>query len=111
MLKIKLCIFCSLHAGRGTILDVNTHLVPVQQAIWEARSDWKKIGRILGVTEGDICTIRFPKDGECLNKVLCIWMKMDKATIHHLLNALEDITVGHRDICKHDSCSYRSRQD
>ena len=86
-----------LFAG-GTTLEVDTHLLPVKRAIWQARSDWREIGRGLGVAKGDIRSIHFHDDGECLNRVLCMWMETGSATIHHLLNALEDVTVGRSDI-------------
>ena len=50
------------------------------------------------MAEGDICSIHFHDDGECLNTVLCMWMGTGNATIHHLLNALEDVTVRRSDI-------------
>ena len=51
----------------------------IKRAIWQARSDWREISRGLGVAEGDIRTIHFHDDGECLNRVLCMWMETGNA--------------------------------
>ena len=84
-----------------TTLKVNTHLLSVKGAIWEARSQWRDIGRLLpGVTEGTISAIHEPNDSECLHKVLTVWIQSGSASIYHLLNALENKTVSRFDISK-----------
>ena len=65
--------------------------------IWEARAQWKNIGRALGISEGTICSIH-ADDGESLHQILTHWMHAGNATIQDLLTALEDPTVGRRDI-------------
>ena len=70
----------------------------MKSAVFEARSQWKAIGRALGLTEGTIDSIHHQDDGECLHKVLSKWMHSGGATIHGLLGALEDITVARHDI-------------
>ena len=70
----------------------------MKRAVWDARHQWKNIGRELGLSEGTIQSIHEPDDGECLHQVLLRWMKTGRATINDLLEALEDPTVDHRDI-------------
>ena len=78
---------------------MDKHFIHVKHVVWGARAQWKNIGRSLpGLSEGAIQSINEPHDGECLHMVLSLWMKTDRATINDLLKALEDITVGHRDI-------------
>ena len=84
----------------GIVLTVDTHLRPVKSAIWEARAQWRDIGRALDLTEGTIESIHEPNDGESLNTVLKKWMTSGEATIHNLLEALEDVTVDRKDIAK-----------
>ena len=66
--------------------------------IWEAQAQWKNIGRALGLPEGTICSIHESSDGESLHQILTHWMHAGNATIQDLLTALEDRTVGRRDI-------------
>ena len=78
---------------------MDKHLRHVKRAVWEARTQWKNIGRSLpGLSEGTIQSIHEANDGECLHQVLLRWMKTGRATINDLLEALEDPTVDHRDI-------------
>ena len=70
----------------------------MKSAVFEARPQWKAIGRALGLTDGTIDSIHDQDDGECLHKVLSKWMHSGGATIHGLLDALEDITVARHDI-------------
>ena len=81
-----------------TLLKVNTHLLPVRQSIWEARPQWRDIGRALDLTESTVQSIHEPNDGECLHQVLLKWMQSGDATIYNLLEALEDVAVGRTDI-------------
>ena len=65
----------------------------------EAAYQWKDIGRALpGVTEGNIQSIRFSEDSECLNAVLSKWIITGRAKTNDLLEALEEPTVGRTDI-------------
>ena len=80
------------------VLDPVAHLQPVKSALWEAGSQWRDIGRALGLTDGTIRTIRNQDDGECLQDVLAKWMYSGEATTHDLNKALEDPTVGRGDI-------------
>lgn len=87
--------------GGATILDINTHLKPVKEAIWDARSKWRDIGRLLpGLTEGTIATIHDLDDNESLHKVLSLWMHSGNAMIQDILKALEHVTVSRVDIAK-----------
>lgn len=72
----------------------------MKKSIWEARPQWRDIGRALGLTDSTIRTIRIhePNDGECLHEVLSKWMQSGGATVHNLLEALEDVTVTRTDI-------------
>ena len=70
----------------------------MKKAIWEAREQWRDIGRALNISDGTIRAIHEPNDGESLHEVLSQWIKSDKATIHDLLQALEDVTVNRTDI-------------
>ena len=74
--------------------------MPIKEAIWDARSQWKDIGRKLGLREGDIRAIHEPTDGECLHEVLCMWIQSGKATISDLLEALESRIIGRSDIVR-----------
>ena len=82
------------------VLTVDSHLRPVKRAIWESRVHWRNIGRALDLTEGSIDSIHEPDDGESLHKVLKKWMESDKAMMHDLLMALDDVTVGRMDIAE-----------
>ena len=89
---MKQFIYCS------TVLNIKHHLLPVKHAVWEARTQWKNIGRELGLSEDIIKSIHDPDDGECLHEVLSKWLQTGNATIYDLLEALEDPIVAHRDI-------------
>lgn len=89
-------VLCILNVA--TVLTVNDHLRHVKGLIWDARRCWRNIGRALDLSDYTIDSIREPDDGESLHKVLKTWMESGKATISDLINALEDHTVGHRDI-------------
>ena len=80
------------------MLSVGTHLQPVKRSVWKTRSLWKEIGRALGISDDTISTIHYTDDGECLNKVLSLWIYSGKATIRDLLRALADKTVKRNDI-------------
>ena len=80
------------------ILKINSDLRQVKQALWEARSQWKDIGHALDISDGTIRSIHEPSDGESLHQILTIWMQSGTATIQDLLMALEDATVGRKDI-------------
>ena len=77
---------------------MSEHLQHVKKAVWEARPQWKDVGRSLGMNDGTICSIHDSDDGECLHKVLSLWIHSGKATIYDFLKALEDKTVGRHDI-------------
>ena len=84
--------------GVPTVLAIDTHLRHVKNAIFEARSQWKEIGRSLNLSDGTIRSIHESDDGERLHQVLSLWIQAGSATIHNLLNALEDVSVGRNDI-------------
>ena len=94
------CYVYFLFLCTGVVLTVDSHLRPVKEAIWESRVQWRNIGRALDLTEGTIDSIHEPNDGESLHKVLKKWMESGKATMHDLLMALDDVTVGRIDIAK-----------
>ena len=66
--------------------------------IWEARAQWKNIGRALDIPEGTIRSIHEDDDGESLHQILTHWIHAGTATIQDLLKALKDSTVGRKDI-------------
>lgn len=71
----------------------------VKNAIWEARAQWKDIGRALDVDEGTLSTIRHANDGECLNEVLLKWIQGNaNPTIGDIVEAMKDPTVARMDI-------------
>ena len=80
------------------ILKIDSDLQRVKKALWEARSQWKDIGRALDISDGTIRSIHEPSDGESLHHMLTLWMQSGTATIQDLLKALEDSTVGRKDI-------------
>ena len=77
---------------------MDDHLRYVKEAVWQARAQWKNIGRSLGLSEGAIQSIHDQDDSECLHAVLLIWIHTGNATINDLLDALENRTVGRRDL-------------
>ncbi len=79
----------------NAVLGVDTHLMPLKEAIWDARSKWKDIGRKLGLTDGDINAIKESEHNisECLNEVLVRWIQTGKATIYDLLKALKSEVI------------------
>lgn len=97
---VHFTLFQLLFAGQDEILTINTHLRPVKTAIWEARSEWKAIGRALDLPNGTIDSIHDQHDGEALHQVLSKWMETGQATTQLLLKALKDPTVGRNDIAK-----------
>ena len=77
--------------------------MPLKEAIWEARSKWKDIGRKLGLKDGDIHAIEeseHNKISEFLNEVLVQWMQTGKATIYDLFKALDSSVIGRSDIVR-----------
>ena len=80
------------------ILKIDSDLQQVNKALLEARSQWRDIGRALDISDGTIRSIDEPSDGESLHQILTLWMQSGTATIQDLLTALEDPTVGRRDI-------------
>ena len=86
------------YADGATVLKMDTHLRHVKRAIWEARSQWRDIGRALNLTDGTIESIHEVNDGESLHRVLSQWIQTGTATMPDLLQALEDDTVNRTDI-------------
>lgn len=80
-----------------SILKVDANLKQVRKYVWEARSQWRDIGRALNLSEGDISAIH-ESDEESLTKVIKLWMQSGEATLLTLLKALEDKTVSLLDI-------------
>ena len=74
--------------------------MPIKEAVWDARSQWKDIGRKLGLKSGDIRAIHDPSDGECLHEVLSLWMHTGKASINVLLKALESKIIDRSDLAR-----------
>ena len=93
-LHILICVI----VGEATVLKIDTHLRHVKRSIYEAKSQWKNIGRSLDLSEGTINSIKDPDNGECIHIVLTHWIQTGTATIHGLLEALEDPTVKRNDI-------------
>lgn len=84
--------------GVDTVLSIDVHLERVRLVVWKDRSNWKNIGRALGVCDGDIKAIHDPNDSECLHKVLSKWIHTGEATISDLLKALAHETVNRNDV-------------
>ncbi len=85
-----------LHAGAGLVLT-NVHLQPLKEHLWEARTSWNSLASALGLGMPDIEEIQHNQsyhcDGDRLQKVLWTWINMGSATIHDLLQALDNHTV------------------
>ena len=79
------------------MLNVNTHLRHVKNALLEAASQWRDIGQALDITPGTLKSIR-GGDSECLNEMLTKWMHGGEATMDQLLEALKDPSVQRGDI-------------
>ena len=62
----SLHILIRVIVGEATVLKIDTHLRHVKSAIYEAKSQWKNIGRSLDLSEGTISSIKDPDDGECI---------------------------------------------
>lgn len=93
------CTFIDTVFSIEGVLDLDIHLQPLKKAVLEVAYEWKNIGRSLpGVTEGNIRSIRFREDNECLNEVLSKWIATGNAKTTDLLTALEDPPVSRTDI-------------
>ena len=77
---------------------------PLTLAIWNARSNWRDIGRALRVSSDVMNEIGvdhcLQNDGQRMERVLVEWLHSGKATVHQLLRALEERSVRHYDIAK-----------
>ena len=74
--------------------------MPIQEAVWEARSQWRDIGYKLGLKPEDIQAINEPNDEQCLRQVLLHWMRSGRATTSLLLDALCSELVNRPDIAR-----------
>ena len=74
--------------------------MPIKEHIWDIRSQWKDIGRKLGLKDGDIRAIHEHSDGECLHEVLSLWIHTGQATISDLLTTLESRIIRRPDIAR-----------
>lgn len=91
----RLCLFVG-----ESILKSSADLRWVRRVVWEARSQWRDIGRAFELSEGTICAIHEDTDGESLHMVIKLWMELGKATVNTLLEALEDEVVSRCDIAQ-----------
>ena len=85
----------------GIVLNVNTHLRHVKNALLDAAYLWNEIGQALDITPGTLTSIGRQyrgNDNESLNEMLTKWMHGGKATMNQLLEALEDPSVKRHDI-------------
>ena len=82
------------------MLNADSHLMQLKEAIWDVRSKWRNIGRILSLTDGDIDAIHERDDGECLHQVMSQWIHTGRATVNDLVIALESRMIGRPDIVK-----------
>lgn len=83
--------------GYDKVLEGQGHLLKVKEAIWEARSHWRNIGRLLGLIESDIRIIartHGDNNGDCLHEVLLLWMSSGAARMNVLIEALEHQVIG-----------------
>ena len=83
-------------------LTKTDHLLTLTEAIWDTRVKWRHIGRALKVSSDVLDEIdedlHLRDDGQRMERVLVEWLHTGKATIHHLLIALEDKSVRRNDI-------------
>ena len=86
----------------GNILE-REHLWHIHEAIFDVRSQWKNIGRALGVESSHLDSIHgntSPHDdkGECLYQVLERWIRSGEATVtmNRLLEVLEGKVIGEK---------------
>ena len=87
----------------GIVLNVNTHLRHVKNALLDAAYQWNEIGQALDITPGTLRSIGRQyrgNDNECLNEMLTRWMHGGKSTMDQLLEALEDPSVRRDDIVR-----------
>ena len=75
-------------------LNVETHLVPLKEAVWDSRTKWREIGQKLELNIFSIHMKGSSTDGECLCDVLSQWIQTGKATIIDLVRALRSDRVG-----------------
>ena len=106
MHKINVYQYSCLLVHNCTVLNVDSHLMLLKEAIWDARAKWRDIGLKLKVSEGDLATIHGRTDADCLHEVLVHWMHTGRARIDDLLKALESKVIGHSDIAK-EICSWK----
>ena len=81
-----------------TIVITSTNLHIVKHLIWEARAKWKHLALVLDIPFDTVEDIRYDSHcksaGDRLEKVLHEWISGGAATIHHLIIALNNRTVG-----------------
>lgn len=95
------CVFPGL-IGIPVVLTVKENLEAIKKAIWDARVKWRDIGGGLKVPYDTLEEIKYNRDlrhdGERLEKVLCHWIRTDKATISDLIKVLRSKIVHRNDI-------------
>ena len=84
----------------SAVLSMDANLLPIQEALWETRSQWRDIGLELGLKQKEIEAINEPSDGQCLHKVLLCLIQSGRATTNHLLKALNSERVNRPDTAK-----------
>ena len=73
------------------------HLQPLKEHLWEVRISWNSLAGALSLGMPDIKEIQhnqsYRNDGDRLQEVLWAWINTGSATIHDLLQALDNPTV------------------
>ncbi len=81
----------------GNILEIE-HLWHIHEAVYDARAEWKFIGRALGIDSTLLDSIhsrvRQDDNKEHLYQVLERWIQSGEATMKRLLEALESKVIG-----------------
>ena len=84
----------------GATLNVNKHIKPIRNVVWEMRADWRRLGVELDISTGTLDAIEVDKRdvGDKLGAVLEKWMHTGKATTSDLVSALKAAPVGRFDL-------------
>ena len=81
------------------LLQVNTHLQGIKNAIWGAQAKWRAIGKGLKIPSHELDTFEtFGSTGRSLEAVLLRWIHRGTASIDQLLDVLKCADVNEADI-------------
>ena len=86
----------------ASYLTKTDHLVSLTEAVYDARVQWRDIGRALRVPSDVLSEIEkdlyHRNDSQRMERVLVEWLHTGKATMHQLLRVLKDKSVRRYDI-------------